>query len=93
MGGFLGGVCKTILNVKKSDASQVNLNSWIGGIPGLAGRIFLRRLLNTTHSLDGLSDHIHITDETLKDISWWQTFAQSWNGIAFFLDSNWTHCP
>ena len=58
-----------------------------------AGRIFLRRLLDTAHSVDGLSDHIHITDETLKDISWWQTFAQSWNGIAFFLDPNWTPAP
>ena len=47
--GFLGGVCKTILNVKKSGASQVNLNSWIGGIPGLAGRIILRRLLDPHH--------------------------------------------
>ena len=58
-----------------------------------AGRMFLRRLLDTAHSVDGLSDHIHITDETLKDISWWQTFAQSWNGIAFFLDPNWTPAP
>ena len=49
-----------------------------------AGRIFLRKLPDTAHSVDGLSDHIHITDETLKDISWWQTFAQSWNGIASF---------
>ena len=57
------------------------------------GRIFLRRVLDTAHSVDGLSYHIHITDETLKDISWWQTFAQSWNGITFFLNPKWTPAP
>ena len=58
-----------------------------------AGRIFLRRLLDTAHSREGLNDHIPISDDALGDIQWWQRFAQSWNGKAFFLDPTWTPAP
>ena len=58
-----------------------------------AGRIFLSRLLDTAHSVDSLSDLIVLTEEMQKDISWWRTFAQSWNGIAFFLEPKWTPAP
>ena len=37
-----------------------------------AGRIFLRRLLDTAHSVDQLEHKIHIDDEALQDILWWQ---------------------
>ena len=55
-----------------------------------AGRIFLRRLLDTAHSVDSLEKHIPLTDDTIKDVEWWLKFASQWNGIAFFLDPAWT---
>ena len=42
-----------------------------------AGRIFLRRLLDTAHSVDQLEHKIHIDDEALQDILWWQQFFSS----------------
>lgn len=48
-----------------------------------AGRIFLRRLLDTVHSKEGLND-ITISEDALQDILWWQRFAEPWNGRAFF---------
>ena len=58
-----------------------------------AGRIFLRRLLDTAHSAENLSDQIPITKEALEDIHWWQKFTRSWNGVAFFLNPTWTPAP
>lgn len=58
-----------------------------------AGRIFLRRLLDTAHSKDGLNERIPITDDARQDILWWLQFARSWNGTAFFLDPTWTPAP
>lgn len=55
-----------------------------------AGRIFLRRLLDTAHSVPNLDDHITISQETIKDVRWWLLFAEDWNGVAFFLQPNWT---
>ena len=55
-----------------------------------AGRIFLRRLLDTAHSTDQLDGNISIDNEALEDIRWWLTFSSSWNGKAMFLNSRWT---
>ena len=55
-----------------------------------AGRIFLRRLIDTAHSVDSLEMAIPLTDDTAKDVNWWLQFASQWNGIAFFLDPAWT---
>ena len=45
-----------------------------------AGRIFLRRLLDTAHSIHELDCEISIDPEALEDIKWWLTFSSSWNG-------------
>ena len=55
-----------------------------------AGRIFLRRLLDTAHSTDKLDGNISIHSEALKDINWWLTFSSSGNGKAMFLNPHWT---
>ena len=55
-----------------------------------AGRIFLRRLLDTAHSVEGLENQVPITLDTCKDVEWWLAFASKWNSIAFFLEPNWT---
>ena len=45
-----------------------------------AGRIFLRRLLDTAHSVEDLERKLPINSEALQDIIWWLKFAATWNG-------------
>ena len=54
-----------------------------------AGRIFLRRLLDLAHSVGELDHHLQIHSEASQDILWWLSFAESWNGTAFFLEPSW----
>ncbi len=58
-----------------------------------AGRIFLRRLLDTAHSITDLDTPLHLSWESALDINWWLTFASTWNGTAFFLELAWSHSP
>ena len=55
-----------------------------------AGRIFLRRLLHLAHSVGELDHYLQIHSEASQDILWWLSFAESWNGTAFFLEPSWT---
>ncbi len=55
-----------------------------------AGRIFLRRLLDTAHSVEGLEEQVAITKETVLDVRWWLRFASDWNRVAFFIEPSWT---
>ena len=54
-----------------------------------AGRIFLRRLLDTAHSVHDLETQFHIDHEALLDIEWWSRFSVNWNGKALFLEARW----
>ncbi len=55
-----------------------------------AGRSFLRRLLDTVHSVEGLEKQVAITKETVLGVRWWLRFASDWNGVAFFIEPSWT---
>ena len=57
-----------------------------------AGCIFPRRLLDTAHSVDGFAKQVPITEteDTIKDVEWWLRFSSGWNGVAFFLEPDWT---
>ena len=50
------------------------------------GRAFIRRLLNSSCTVSGLSASLTITDEAHRDIQWWLTFASTWNGKSVFHD-------
>ena len=47
------------------------------------GRLFLRRLINASTTVSRLHHHIHLSQETKEDITWWLTFLPTWNGIAY----------
>ena len=51
-----------------------------------AGRIFIRRLLDTAHSVHDPESLFSIDSEVVQDIDWWLKFSASWNGKAFWLD-------
>ena len=50
-----------------------------------AGRTFLRRMINTSSSVQGLQDTIGLTEAFRLDLAWWQALATPWNGRSFFL--------
>eukprot|EP00731_Ephydatia_muelleri_P022108 Em0014g699a len=56
----------------------------------LAGRHFLRRLIDLSTTVRKLHHHISLNAEARADIRWWDSFLPSWNGVAMFLDPEWT---
>ena len=55
-----------------------------------AGRIFLRRLIDTASSVRRNHHHISLTTECKKDFQWWLDFLPSWNGVAMMLDTHYS---
>lgn len=46
------------------------------------GRMFLRRLIDLSTTVERLHHHIYISAETKADIAWWYEFLNPWNGIC-----------
>ena len=55
-----------------------------------AGTLFLRRLIDLSTTVRKLHHHISLNAEARADIKWWDCFLPSWNGVAMFLDPEWT---
>ena len=55
-----------------------------------AGRLFLCRLIDLSTTVRKLHHHISLNAEARADIRWWDSFLPSWNGVAMFLDPEWT---
>ena len=51
----------------------------------LAGRLFLRHLINLSTKVQRLHHHIRLNQQALADITWWKTFLLDWNGCAYFV--------
>ena len=45
------------------------------------GRIFLRRLIDLSTSVQSLNHHIYLNYEARADIAWWIDFLPTWNGV------------
>ena len=55
-----------------------------------AGRIFLRRLIDLSMSVQHLHYRLPITLEAQRNLAWWQDFLPSWSGTSLILDTHWT---
>ena len=55
-----------------------------------AGRLFLRRLIDLSTTAKKLHHHIRITVDAREDLAWWERFLPEWNGVAMFLEPDWT---
>ena len=53
------------------------------------GRIFLRRLFTASTKVKLLYHHVKLSTEATKDITWWLTFIETWNGTSLSLEDNW----
>ena len=58
-----------------------------------AGRIFMRRLIDTSTTVHHLHHHLRLSKAMKADLNWWLHFARTWNGRSFFLDHHWTPSP
>lgn len=58
-----------------------------------AGRIFLRRLIDTSCAVSHLHHHIRLTKEARLDMYWWLKFLPKWNGSHCILQTKWTPSP
>ena len=47
------------------------------------GRMFLRCLIDLSHSVSSLNHHISLNADSCADICWWIDFLPSWNGVNF----------
>ena len=54
-----------------------------------AGRLFLRRLIDLSTTVDRLHHHLRIGAEARADLEWWACFLPQWNGRAKFLEPQW----
>eukprot|EP00731_Ephydatia_muelleri_P013543 Em0007g853a len=55
-----------------------------------AGHLFLRRLIDLSTTAKKLHHHIRITVDAREDLAWWERFLPEWNGVAMFLEPDWT---
>ena len=56
------------------------------------GHSFLRRLIALLGVTKKRHHHIRLNREFQSDITWWKTFASSWNGSALIIHSASTEC-
>ena len=54
----------------------------------LAGRIFLRRMIDRAKTARRLNHWVHLTAEFHSDLAWWRTFLDYWNGCSMMQ----VHC-
>ena len=54
-----------------------------------ASRLFLRRLIDLSTTVNRLHHHVQLSSEARADLAWWARFLPSWNGRAMFLDPEW----
>ena len=79
----------------KRSATKKELQSLIGKLQFAAkcvpaGRIFISRLLDSLHGLKEQSHKFRITLQFRKDLNWWSSFMNSFNGVEMMLDRFWS---
>ena len=73
----------------KKKCTKRQLLSLIGSLSFAAkvvkpGRMFLRRLIDLSTTVDRLHHHIDLNSEARADIQWWLEFLPQWNGVSMF---------
>ena len=57
----------------------------------LAGRIFLRRMIDLSCSVCRIHYHTRLTKEEVRlDMYWWVNFLPQWSGTSCILETKWT---
>ncbi len=53
------------------------------------GRPFLRRLYDYINTVEGKFHHVRIHPQLKADLTMWQTFLSTYNGVTLFLEPSW----
>ena len=78
--------------LEKKTCTKRQLLSLIGKLSFICkvvrpGRIFLRRLIDLSMSVQRLSHHININKQVREDIKWWWDFLPTWNQKSLIPES------
>lgn len=78
----------------RSSCTKRQLQSLIGKLNFICyvcrpGRTFLRRMIDLTKTARRPTHHIRLTQSFSKDLMWWISFLQEWNGRSWFYDDQW----
>ena len=78
--------------LEKKTCTKRQLLSLIGKLSFISkvvrpGRIFLRRLIDLSMSVQRLSHHININKQVREDIKWWWDFLPTWNQKSLIPES------
>lgn len=81
-----------VWNTKRT-ASKTELQSLLGSLQHLCccvrgGRVFLNRMLNTLRNMS--SGDIIIDTEFRKDLFWWRSFLEEFNGVSIMQELSWS---
>ena len=94
--GDISNLIQTWLGKKK--CTKRELLSLIGKLSFASkvipsGRLFLRRLIDLSTTVEKLSHHISMSREAREDIKWWAEYLPSWNGRYRILEPKTTLAP
>ena len=72
--------------IKRQLQSLIGLLNWAASVV-FGGRVFLHRLMDVLRTLNGKKDRVRLSAEILKDIHWWITYINNFNGKSVVLDN------
>jgi hypothetical protein len=83
---------------RKKTCSRRDLESLIGSLHHacrvvIPGRTFLRRMIDLLCCFRHRDHPIRLNAEFRRDLHWWLSFFQEWNGMSFFLSPSVTPLP
>ena len=83
---------------RKSTCTRRELESLIGSLHHacrvvVPGRTFLRRMIDLLCSFRNRNHPIRLNLEIRRDLQWWLSFFQDWNGMSFFLSPSVSPLP
>ena len=81
--------------VKKTTITKQNLQSLLGKLFWVArvvrfARVFMGRLLNQLRTMSGQAERfkVKLSDESRKDLKWWQRYLDHFNGIQMIVNED-----
>ena len=83
---------------RKSTCTRRELESLIGSLHHacwviVPGRTFLRRMIDLLCCFRNRNHPIRLNIEFRRDLQWWLSFFQEWNGMSFFLSPSVSPLP
>ena len=88
-------ICQVLREWQQKQAASLKETQVLTGLLNFAcrcvrsGRVYLSRILNFLRTLPTFGKK-EITQQVREDISWWQEFAPTFNGVSLILENHWS---